>query len=157
MPSSFEAYVQLFETEALGTVFESFGEQSSDGETRAWQVCVNVVEPSAQSLHVSFVNSISTLRGGTHVDYLLDVLSKKIAAVLSKDPSMPHVPPSFIRSHLLLFVNCLLENPSFDSQTKETLTTKLESIKKSCTVPNALVDRVVFLFLFRHRLIAVLC
>ena len=34
------------------------------------------------------------------------------------------VKPHQIKSHLWIFVNCLVENPAFDSQTKETLTTK---------------------------------
>ena len=29
-----------------------------------------------------------------------------------------------MKNHLALFVNCLIENPAFDSQTKETLTTR---------------------------------
>ena len=32
--------------------------------------------------------------------------------------------PHHIKSHLFILVNCLIENPTFDSQTKETLTLK---------------------------------
>lgn len=34
------------------------------------------------------------------------------------------IKPYQIKSHLWIFVNSLIENPAFDSQTKETLTTK---------------------------------
>ncbi len=30
----------------------------------------------------------------------------------------------FIKNHLAVYVNCLVENPAFDSQTKESLTTR---------------------------------
>ena len=33
------------------------------------------------------------------------------------------VKPSLIRQHLCVFCNCLIDNPSFDSQAKELLTT----------------------------------
>lgn len=34
------------------------------------------------------------------------------------------IKPHQIRANLWIFVNCLIENPAFDSQTKETLATK---------------------------------
>lgn len=39
--------------------------------------------------------------------------------------------PHQIKSKLWIFVNCLIENPSFDSQTKETLTTKVSQFGSS--------------------------
>jgi len=35
--------------------------------------------------------------------------------------------------HLQIFVNCLIENPSFDSQTKETLMNTIPSFGSKCT------------------------
>ena len=34
------------------------------------------------------------------------------------------IKPHQIKAHLWLFINCLIVNPAFDSQTKETLNTK---------------------------------
>ena len=48
------------------------------------------------------------------VDYLLPIIKKKT----KKD-----VKPVMVRQYLYVFCNCSIENPAFDSQTKETLTT----------------------------------
>ena len=37
-----------------------------------------------------------------------------------------------IKNHMWLFVNTLIENPAFDSQTKETLTTQAKSFGSKC-------------------------
>jgi DNA topoisomerase-2 len=39
-----------------------------------------------------------------------------------------------VRQHLFLFANTLIENPTFDSQTKETLTTKPASFGSRCNL-----------------------
>ena len=75
--------------------------------------------------HVSFVNAICTSKGGTHVNYLLDQLVESIQEHLQKKHKDLVVKPHQIKSKLWIFVNCLIENPTFDSQTKETLTTKV--------------------------------
>lgn len=37
------------------------------------------------------------------------------------------VTPAMVRPHLVIFVNCLIPNPVFDSQTKDTLVTPLKT------------------------------
>ena len=37
-----------------------------------------------------------------------------------------------VKSHLWVFVNALIDNPAFDSQTKETLTTRQGSFGSKC-------------------------
>uniref|UniRef100_A0A1I7TBE0 DNA topoisomerase 2 n=1 Tax=Caenorhabditis tropicalis TaxID=1561998 RepID=A0A1I7TBE0_9PELO len=75
---------------------------------------------------VSFVNNINTEKGGTHVDYVMDKLVNILKPMVDsklKDTGRS-VKPAFIKNHLSVFINCLIENPSFESQTKETVTTK---------------------------------
>jgi DNA topoisomerase-2 len=135
VPSSFEEYFKLFDLHTMGSVFARL--------PNGWQVGVGVVEsPSASGAHVSFVNSINTLRGGTHVSHILEQICKGVAAAMKKDSSLPAVQPAFIRSHLVLFVNSLVPNPTFDSQTKETLTTSADVIRELCDVPQAFVQKV---------------
>ncbi|ORZ11150.1 DNA topoisomerase [Absidia repens] len=91
-----------------------------DGENNRWQVGFAVSD--GQFNQVSFVNSISTSKGGTHVEYIADQIIKAITPkVISKSGSKT-IKKHQIRSHMCLFVNCLIENPTFDSQTKETMT-----------------------------------
>ncbi|CAB3401699.1 unnamed protein product [Caenorhabditis bovis] len=79
---------------------------------------------------VSFVNNICTEKGGTHVEYVVDkivgCLKREIETQLVEltGKSEANVKPMLIKTNLSVFVNCLIENPSFESQTKEFLTTK---------------------------------
>ena len=73
---------------------------------------------------MSFVNSICTIQGGRHVDNIADMVAKGLEkSVKSKMKAGAACKPHQIKAHLMIFVNCLIENPSFDSQTKEKLTT----------------------------------
>jgi len=57
------------------------------------------------------------------VDYVTDTISKLVCEhVNKKNPKGMQVKPFQVRNHLWVFVNCLIENPTFDSQTKETMT-----------------------------------
>ena len=71
---------------------------------------------------MSFVNGINTSRGGKHVAYLTDQIVARAQPLLEKKLKRD-VKPSLIRQHLCVFCNCLIDNPSFDSQAKELLTT----------------------------------
>ncbi|KAF1845377.1 type II DNA topoisomerase [Cucurbitaria berberidis CBS 394.84] len=74
---------------------------------------------------VSFVNSIATTSGGTHVNYIADqIIDKLMAIVNKKNKAAVKLKPAQIKNHIFLFVNCSIVNPAFTSQTKEQLTTK---------------------------------
>lgn len=74
---------------------------------------------------VSFVNSIATYSGGTHVNYVADqIVEKLLAIVTKKNKGGVKLKPAQIKNHIFLFVNCQIVNPAFTSQTKEQLTTK---------------------------------
>lgn len=74
---------------------------------------------------VSFVNSIATYSGGTHVNYIADQIVEKLLAIVNKkNKGGVKLKPAQIKNHIFLFVNCHIVNPAFTSQTKEQLTTK---------------------------------
>lgn len=74
---------------------------------------------------VSFVNSIATTSGGTHVNYIADQITEKLLAIVNKkNKGGVKLKPAQIKNHIFLFVNCSIVNPAFTSQTKEQLTTK---------------------------------
>ncbi|PXF40486.1 DNA topoisomerase 2 [Gracilariopsis chorda] len=113
---SFKDYVNLYSAEdSSSTVLY---ERVSD----RWEVAITGSD--GQLSQVSFVNSIWTMKGGTHVSHVADQIVSRLAEHISKKNKGLKVKPFQIKSHLSLFINCLIENPSFDSQTKETLTTK---------------------------------
>ncbi|PHJ19305.1 dna topoisomerase 2, partial [Cystoisospora suis] len=47
------------------------------------------------------------------------------------------------RQHLWVFVSCLIVNPAFDSQTKETLTTKPAKFGSKCLLSDKTINAVV--------------
>ncbi|CBX94403.1 DNA topoisomerase 2 [Plenodomus lingam] len=74
---------------------------------------------------VSFVNSIATTSGGTHVNYIAEqIVDRLLAIVNKKNKAAVKLKPAQIKNHIFLFVNCSIVNPAFTSQTKEQLTTK---------------------------------
>lgn len=77
-------------------------------------------------MDVSFVNGIWTMKGGKHVDYVLNQIIDKIKEFLSKYQKTKSkvFKNSQIKEHLWLFLSCIIENPSFTSQTKEEMSTK---------------------------------
>ena len=96
--------------------------------------------PSFQFTQVSFTNGINTHRGGKHVDYIVKQITKKMVDMISKKKKVD-VKESFIRDNLMVFVNATIENPSFDSQTKETLNTLPSNFGSECIVPEAFIDK----------------
>lgn len=89
--------------------------------------------------------SVWTSRGGTHVSHITNQCVKYIQEVLmnmTDDPTSTPLSPAKIKSHLMLFVNCLIENPSFDSQGKESLTTKLSQFSSQSEISTKFLKKV---------------
>lgn len=70
---------------------------------------------------VSFVNGISTTKGGSHVDRFVKVLCEEIG----KDKRVTGVKPAQIKSNLFVFVRAVVINPTFSSQTKAECTSRI--------------------------------
>eukprot|EP00927_Polykrikos_kofoidii_P065326 TRINITY_DN6109_c0_g2_i1.p1 TRINITY_DN6109_c0_g2~~TRINITY_DN6109_c0_g2_i1.p1 ORF type:complete len:1935 (-),score=346.71 TRINITY_DN6109_c0_g2_i1:397-6201(-) len=133
---SFDDYVGLHLGPDVFRICENINER--------WEVAVGLTDGSGFQ-QVSFVNSINTSRGGTHVNYLADqVVNAVLDSVSKQKPNGTlAVKGAHVRGHILLFVNCLIENPAFDSQTKETLTSKRERFGSTCSLPDTFLQSVV--------------
>jgi len=93
-----------------------------------WNVAVLVDSSNHQFKHVSFVNSIYTHRGGTHVDDIRDKISRSVVDhIMAKDKI--EVSEKTIHELLTIFVISSIPDPKFNSQTKEALETKVKSFK----------------------------
>ncbi|KAK8484332.1 hypothetical protein V6N11_047370 [Hibiscus sabdariffa] len=84
-----------------------------------WEVCVSTSEGQFQQ--VSFVNGIATINGGTHVEYVSSQICNYVLNVINKKNKNTNIDIYNVKNHLWVFVNALIDNPAFDSQTKETL------------------------------------
>uniref|UniRef100_A0A8C7VH52 DNA topoisomerase 2 n=1 Tax=Oncorhynchus mykiss TaxID=8022 RepID=A0A8C7VH52_ONCMY len=82
---------------------------------------------------VSFANNFSRTGGGRHIDYVVDqIVAKLIEVVKKKNKAGVSVKPFQVKNHIWVFVNALIENPTFDSQTKENMTLQTKSFGSKC-------------------------
>ena len=105
-----------------------------------WEI-VACLSPLDEFTQVSFVNGINTIKGGKHVDYVLNQIVRKLTAYIEKEKKKIKVKPTTIKEQIMLFVNCIIENPSFDSQTKESLNTPQSKFGSKCQVSDKFIDK----------------
>lgn len=87
---------------------------------------------------MSFVNSIATTKGGSHVNYVTDQIISKLQPIISKKNKAAEVKGHQIKAQLQVFVNALIENPTFDSQTKENMTLQRKAFGSDCNLSDSL-------------------
>uniref|UniRef100_A0A8I5ND77 DNA topoisomerase 2 n=1 Tax=Papio anubis TaxID=9555 RepID=A0A8I5ND77_PAPAN len=128
--NGFRSYVDLYVKDKLdetGVALKVIHELANE----RWDVCLTLSEKGFQQ--ISFVNSIATTKGGRHVDYVVDqVVGKLIEVVKKKNKAGVSVKPFQVKNHIWVFINCLIENPTFDSQTKENMTLQPKSFGSKC-------------------------
>jgi len=77
------------------------------------------VLPADDFSHISFINGIDTMRGGTHVDYISNLVVSELRTRIEKKYKIS-VKPSDIKSKLLIVVSIRgMSGAKYDSQTKE--------------------------------------
>lgn len=100
-----------------------------------WEVGVAATTEHGIPQHVSFVNAICTYKGGSHVTFVADKIAKSLQKVIEKkNKGGTKISPAQIRNQLCVFVNALVKNPSFDSQTKDYLTNKTKEYTGQCKI-----------------------
>uniref|UniRef100_A0A8C2BI12 DNA topoisomerase 2 n=1 Tax=Cyprinus carpio TaxID=7962 RepID=A0A8C2BI12_CYPCA len=137
--NGFRSYVDLYlkdKVDETGSPLTIVHEAVND----RWEVCLTLSDKGFQQ--VSFVNSIATTKGGRHSDYVADqIVSKLIEVVKKKNKAGVAVKPFQVKNHMWLFVNCLIENPSFDSQTKENMTLQQKNFGSTCSLSEKFVKQ----------------
>ena len=97
---------------------------------------------------ISFVNSIETKDGGTHVNFIIGQTVDKLRKLIYKKHKVD-IRPSDIRNHISLFINCTVINPAFSSQTKEKLITESKSFGSTHIVSDKIITK-----LFKSEIVA---
>lgn len=129
---NFEQYIQAYKGLEAPVAFERVNER--------WEVGVGISDGSFQQ--VSYVNSICTIKGGQHVNYIVDQVAARLMAVVKKKNKGEEVKAAHIKNHLAIYVNALIVNPAFDSQTKETLTTKASAFGSTCPLSEKMLKKI---------------
>jgi DNA topoisomerase-2 len=131
---NFQQYIELYigpKTESP-RVYESYNDR--------WEYAVSMSK-TQEFAQVSFVNGICTHKGGRHVDYIIGQITRKLGDYIEKKKKVK-VNTSAIKEQLQLFLRCDIENPAFDSQTKDYMNTAITKFGSICVVSDAFIEKV---------------
>jgi len=150
---NFQQYVDLYigpKVAAKGVVADDASVSSgADGSgakrvyespEERWEYAV-ALSPTHEFIQVSFVNGICTFKGGKHVEYIMGQIVRKLCDYIEKKKKIK-VNGNAIKEQLILFLRCDIENPSFDSQTKDFMNTPSAKFGSSCSVSDSFIEKV---------------
>jgi DNA topoisomerase-2 len=131
---NFEKYVDLY----LGDKKEQVRvyEQIND----RWEIAASYNDFNGFE-QISFVNGIWTLRGGKHVEYIVNQIVKKLTELITKKNKNVVIKPQAVKDNLFIFVKSVIVNPMFDSQSKETLTTPVAKFGSKAEVSDKFIEK----------------
>jgi DNA topoisomerase-2 len=113
---TFKDYMRMFINDEEELFYEKINENWEVGVTRS---------PNDMFQQISMVNGISTHIGGTHVNYISNQIVKSLGEKIEKINKGVNIKQAMIKNHLFIFLSCRIPNPSFETQTKENMTTRM--------------------------------
>ena len=131
-----EKYVNYYLDESVERIYEEVNDR--------WEIVV-AINPDTKFEQVSFVNGISTIKGGKHVDYVVNNIIKKIQNIASTKGvkrKKLDLKPGHIKDNIFIFVRSTIVNPAFDSQIKEYLTTSAIKFGSKCEVSEKFIEKI---------------
>ena len=133
---NFQQYIDMYigDKSAAPRVYEE------DENSGRWEYAV-ALTPTNEFVQISFVNGIHTSKGGKHVEYILNQITRKLCDFIEKKKKVK-VNPNSIKEQLILFVRCDIENPAFDSQTKDYMNTPSSKFGSKCEVSDKFIEKV---------------
>jgi len=134
---NFQQYIDMYigDKSASQRVYEE-----PDGVEGRWEYAV-ALTPTNEFVQISFVNGIHTSKGGKHVEYILNQITRKLVDFIEKKKKTK-VNPNSIKEQLILFLRCDIENPAFDSQTKDYMNTPSSKFGSKCEVSDKFIEKV---------------
>ena len=126
-------YVNYYFDEKVEKVHEYVDER--------WEVTVIVGDYD----QISFVNGVH-YKGGKHVDHVSGTITRKLANIVKtkgyKRKKMT-LKQTLIKDNMIVFVRSVIENPAFDSQIKEYLTTPVAKFGSKFDVSDKFIDKLM--------------
>jgi len=135
---NFQQYIDMYIGASSKDVASSIRAYEDSGER--WEYAV-ALSPTHEFIQVSFVNGIHTAKGGKHVEYILGQITRKLVAYIEKKKKVV-VNANSIKEQLILFLRCDIENPAFDSQTKDFMNTPSAKFGSTCTVSDKFIEKI---------------
>jgi len=109
-------------------------------ENERWKIAV-MYHPTYNHEAISFVNGICTYNGGNHVDYIVNNIIDRLKTIITKKHKDITFKPQMVKDNLIIFIDSVIENPSFTSQTKETLKTKASDFGSKCEISDKFIKK----------------
>ena len=104
-----------------------------------WEIAATL-NPNLTFEQISFVNGINTSQGGKHVEYITNQITKKLSEYIQKKKKI-EVKANYIRENIIVFIKSTIDDPTFNSQIKETLTTPSSKFGSKCIVSDKFIDK----------------
>ena len=105
-----------------------------------WEYAVGL-SSEGEFMQMSFVNGIFTSKGGRHVEYIVNQIVAKLTKYIETKKKVT-VKPSSIKEQLAVFIRCDIDNPNFDSQTKDFMNTPVAKFGSSCKVSDEFIEKI---------------
>ena len=133
---NFQQYIDMY----IGEKSDAPRVYEDSGVEGRWEYAV-ALTPTNEFVQVSFVNGIHTAKGGKHVEYILNQITRKLCDFIEKKKKVK-VNPNSIKEQLILFLRCDIENPAFDSQTKDYMNTPSSKFGSKCEVSDKFIEKI---------------
>lgn len=124
---SFDDYIALYSDEYLTDCNDD------------WKIGITNSDGFEQ---ISFINSVETYQGGTHVDYIVNQITTKLREYFKKKHKVD-VKPSDIKNHIRIFIFGTVNRPRFSSQTKENMISPASEWKTTWTVSDKFIKNIL--------------
>jgi DNA topoisomerase-2 len=132
---NFQQYIDMY----IGAK-DKGGVRVYENPDERWEYAVGL-SPNHEFMSVSFINGICTFKGGKHVDHIISQVTRKLQEYIEKKKKVK-VNLTSIKEQLILFLRCDVENPAFDSQTKDYLNTPYSKFGSICNVSDGFIEKV---------------
>ena len=132
---NFEQYIDMY----IGNKDEN-KRTYEECDNQRWEYAV-ALSPTHEFIQISFVNGISTSKGGKHVEYILNQITRKTVEYIEKKKKVK-VNANSIKEQIILFIRCDIENPAFDSQTKDYMNTPSNKFGSVCNVSDKFIEKI---------------
>tara|TARA_B110000483_G_scaffold68665_2_gene85775 strand:- start:7828 stop:11250 length:3423 start_codon:yes stop_codon:yes gene_type:complete len=132
--NNFQQYVDMY----IGSKTDKQRIYEVANERWEYAVCM---APNEEFTQVSFVNGIYTGKGGKHIEYILNQIIRKLTTYIKKKKKID-VKSSTIKEQIMLFIRCDINNPCFDSQTKDYMNTPSSTFGSTCNVSDKFIEKI---------------
>ena len=129
--NNFKKYISMF-YDSKSIIYEDISDR--------WQIGLLYLPDNGYD-QISYVNCISTFKGGNHVKYIENEIIKRIEENILKKNKTIKIKANQIKENLVFFINSVIENPAFTSQTKEELKTKHSKFGSKCNISESFIKK----------------